>query len=139
MKSWKYSFFPCLFKIRNKNLVVLCPSAQQSINKNRREKNIQMQGQKGQLCCLWKWNLLGIFIIILQSYLCAICSYDLRLYYHNHFHTYRQHVIILRAKSNHLVAFKKCRNIKGKRGSKAECSWAVSIWVMWTRTKVPSN
>lgn len=42
-----------------------------------------------------------------QSSLCGIYSYDLRPYYHNYFHTYGQHVIMLGAKSNHLVAFKK--------------------------------
>lgn len=36
--------FSFLFKIRIKNLGVLRPTARQPINKNRREKNLQMKG-----------------------------------------------------------------------------------------------
>lgn len=46
---------------------------------------------------------------------------------------------MLGAKSNHLVAFRKCRNTKRKQGSKAEPFWALSIWLMGARTKVSSN
>lgn len=53
-----------------------------------------------------------------MSVLCGICSYDLCLYYHNYFHTYRQHVIILRAKSNHLVAFKNAETLRENRAVK---------------------
>lgn len=40
----KCVFFLFLFKIRNKNRGALRQTARQPINKNRREKNLQMKG-----------------------------------------------------------------------------------------------